>query len=298
MKSILKRIALAITVIGLFYGNAVAQDTSKAQGKSEATVGISYYKKADQSKTAVAVIKAKNKEGKFAPAVNAKVDFYVMKDKVETLLQSATTDYKGEAVIVLQKDLPVDTGHAFTIVAKIENNDLYEDAEEQMTYKEVNITLNLNPHDTAHVATAHVTTIGADGKEIPVKDVEVKFYVQRLFGIMLASDESTVTTDENGEAVFAYPKNLPGDTAGAFNIVARIEDNEQYGNAEINAATSWGTVLALITDPFPRALWAPNAPIQLILTLSILFGGVWCTYFFIIYQLVKIKKDGKLAAKA
>ena len=57
MNSIIKRIALAITITGLFCGITTAQDQSQAQGKSEATIELSYYKKADMSKTAVAIIK-------------------------------------------------------------------------------------------------------------------------------------------------------------------------------------------------------------------------------------------------
>ena len=44
-------------------------------------------------------------------------------------------------------------------------------------------------------------------------------------------------------------------------------------------------------NPFPRALWEPYAPPSLILVISILFGGVWCAYFFTFYQLRKIKRD-------
>ena len=168
-----------------------------------------------------------------------------MHDKEQKLLKSANTDNKGQAIIVLQKDLPLDDSLYFTIVAKIENDNLYEDAEEKMHYKDANLTLNLNPHDTARLVTAKVTEIGKDGKEIPVKGAEVKFYVQRLFGIMPAAEDNTISTDEKGEASFAFPKNIPGDTAGVITVAARMEDNEQFGNVENKAATSWGTVLAI-----------------------------------------------------
>jgi hypothetical protein len=291
MNSIIKRTSLAIAITGLFCGIATAQDQSQSQGKSEATIELSYYKKADMSKTAVAVIKAKNNDGKFVPAKNARVNFYAMHDKEQQLLKSANTDNKGQAVIVLQKDLPLDTDLSFTIVAKIENDTLYEDAEEQMHYKDANLTLNLNPHDTARLVTAKVTEIGKDGKEIPVKGAELKFYVQRLFGIMPAAEDNTISTDEKGEASFAFPKNIPGDTAGVITVAARMEDNEQFGNTENKATASWGTVLAVDKDPFPRALWEPYAPLPLVITISTLFGVVWFIYFFIFFQLRKIKKE-------
>lgn len=294
MNSIIKKIALAITFTGFIYGNIIAQD-STASGKSEATVGLSYYKKSNGNKMVVAVVKSKNDKGKFVPAVKAHIDFYIVKDKEEQLITKVTTDDKGEASAQLDQTLPLDEHHAFTVIAKIENDKLYEDVEEQITYNEANLVIKVNPTDTGRVATVTVTALDSAGKEAPVKDVEVAFYVQRMFGVMSPSDENKITTDENGEASFSYPKGLPGDTTGAYSVVARVEDNETFGNLETGANTSWGTTLAKIDDPFPRALWAPNAPIQLILTLSILFGGVWCTYFFIFYQLGKIKKETKKA---
>jgi hypothetical protein len=277
----------------LFYSIAAAQDQSQAQGKSEATIELSYYKKADMTKTAIAIVKVR-KDKKFVPAKNARVNFYVMDDKEQRLIKSANTDNKGQAIIVLQKDLPLDEDLSFTIVAKIENDNLYENAEEQIHYKDAYLTLNLNPHDTDRLVTAIITETGKDGKEIPVKGAEVKFYVQRLFGIMPASEDNTISTDEKGEASFAFPKIIPGDAAGFISVAARMEDNERFGNVENKAATSWGTVLAIERDPFPRALWEPSAPLPLLITILTIFGGVWCTYFIILFQLRKIKKDEEI----
>jgi hypothetical protein len=163
-----------------------------------------------------------------------------------------------------------------------------------MHYKNANLTLSLNPLDTTRLITARVTEIGKDGKELPVKGAEVKFYVQRLFGFMPASDDNNIVTDDNGNSYFTFPKTIAGDSAGVITIVARLEDNEQFGNVENKVASSWGTVLAIVKDPFPRALWEPYAPLPLVITITMLFGGVWFIYFFISSQLRKIKKEGQL----
>ncbi|MCL4483344.1 MAG: Ig-like domain-containing protein [Bacteroidetes bacterium] len=288
-KYFLKRITLAIALSVIFCHFATAQDQSQPQGKSEATIELSYYKKADMTKTAVAIVKARI-DKKFVPAKNAPVNFYVLHNNEQQLLSSVNTDNKGKAVIALQNGLPLDKDRSFTIVAKIENDSLYEDTEEKMHYKEASLTLNLNPHDTARLVTAKVTEIGKDGKEIPVKDAELKFYVQRLFGIMPAAEDNTITTDEKGEASFAFPKNIPGDTAGVITVVARMEDNDQFGNVEKSATTFWGIPLAIEKNSSQRALWEPHAPLPLIFIIATIFGGVWCTYFFIIFQLRKIKE--------
>ena len=67
MNSTIKKTALAIIIIGLFSIDVVAQGQSQSQGKAEATITLSYYKKADLSKTAIAVIKTKNKDAGQSP---------------------------------------------------------------------------------------------------------------------------------------------------------------------------------------------------------------------------------------
>jgi hypothetical protein len=272
------------------------QDRSTPKVRSEATIDISYFKKENMSKTVVATITAKNTEGKFVPAKNARVNFYVIHGKEEELLKSVNTDNKGQSLIVLQKDLPLDEKNSFTVIAKIENDSLIDNAEEQIHFKDASLILNINPADTTRLVTAKVTEISTDRKELPVKNAVVKFYVQRLFGIMPVIEDNAITTDDKGEASFAFPKNIAGDTKGVIILVARIEDNEQFGNVENRATESWGTILAVDKTPFPRALWEPNAPIPLVITVSILFAGVWSIYFFIFYQMRKIKENKQLNA--
>ena len=46
-----------------------------------------------------------------------------------------------------------------------------------------------------------------DGEK-PVKDVEVKFYVQRMFGILPLGEENAVTTDEEGKATIEFSQKI------------------------------------------------------------------------------------------
>ena len=300
--------ALAITFTVLFTGSAAAQNLTQprlicgitkteakeqepAKEKSEATIGLSYYKKSDGTRTATALIKTKNKEHKFAPARNAKVNFYAAQEKTQKLLQSVNTNMKGEAILVIGKDFPLEEDKSFTIVAKIENDPLYEDAEEKVHLRDVNLTLSLNAADTGRLATARITEMDKDGNMVPVKGVELKFYVQRMFGTMPAGEGFTVSTDEKGEASFSFPKTIPGNSEGIITAMAKVEDNDQFGNIETGNSVKWGTVLAVDPNPFPRALWEPYAPLPLVLTICILFGGVWSTYAFIFIQIRKIKTE-------
>jgi hypothetical protein len=287
MRTIFQKIILSAVAIILLCG------VSFSQGKKSSTIHLSFSKKSDVSKTAIAKVAAKNEENKFAPAADVIVSFYTLKDKKPMLLGTTFSDRQGYAKLILPKDLPFDKNGFFYLTAKIENDSSYEDAEESVQYKDANLTLKVDPRDTGKVATVLVTETGNDGIAKPMKDVAVKFYVQRLFGDMPAAEDNTVTTDEKGEAIFIFPKDITGDTSGKIIVEAKIIDSEQYGNVESKAPVQWGIAVPYEADPFPRALWAPKAPIGLILTLSILFGGIWITYFFVIYQLKKIKQDDR-----
>lgn len=288
MKNKINKICLTLSIAGFFSINITAQN------KSETSLELSYFKKGDRIKYSSAMVKVKNEEEKFVSAKNVRVNFYVIADKELQFIKSVNTDSKGRSIIFFEKDdLPLDDSLYFTIVAKIENDTQYEDAEERVYYKNATLTINLNQQDSINVANTRVTEIDKDGKEIPVKEAEIKIYVQRLFGMMQAAEENTITTDENGEAIFVFPENIPGDTTGRITVLARMEDNEQFGNVENEASAPWGITLIKEKDPFPRALWEPSAPIPLVITVSALFGGVWCVYLIIFYQMHKINKEGK-----
>lgn len=285
MKTIFKKIILSAAAISLL------SVISFSQEKKETSILLSFFKKADNTKTAVVKVMAKNEEKKFVPAAEVSVNLYVKKEKEFVLLNKVVTDAEGNAVWTLSADLPLDAERYFTLTAKIENDNLYEDAEEEIHYKESRLSIKLHEEDSVRHITATVTETGADGNEIPVKEAEVTFFLKRLFGNMPLTEENAVSTDEKGEAQIVFPSGITGDSLGNITLIAALTDDETFGNVESNASEKWGIAVLPDKDPFPRALWAPRAPIQLILTLSILFGGVWLVYFFVFYQLNRIKKE-------
>ncbi|HEY4798029.1 MAG TPA: hypothetical protein VII99_03030 [Bacteroidia bacterium] len=291
MKTIIKKISLSAAAIVWLC------TVSFSQEKRGTTIGLSFLKKSDQSKIAIAKVAAKNEQKKFAPTANIPVSFYVLKDKEQVLLGKSISNNEGNAILILPKDVPADADGFFTITGKIDKNNLFEEGEETMHFKNANLTVKLDTKDTGRVVTAIFTETGANGNAKPVKDVAIKFYLQRLFGDLPASDDNSVTTDSKGEASFPFPKDVAGDTTGKIFVVAKVEDNEQYGNLENRTPVQWGTVAPIDTHAFGREMWSPYAPPQIIITLCTLFGGVWCTYFFVLLQLRKMKKEGELQAE-
>lgn len=285
---------LLIIAASLILHTSIAQTDSTGQDKKESSIDLSFYKNADLSKTISALVTTMGKDGKWVPATNVSINFYTQKKSGPALLKSVLTNARGIATLPFPDSLLKDEQGVYRVLARIENNSLYNDAEEKIVFKEPNLTMKFNPADTSHQVTALVTETGSDGKEIPVAETEVSFFVQRLFGTMPASEESVISTDNNGEAVFSYPRDIMGDRSGKITLITKIVDNKLFGNVETKSDATWGLVLPVESNPFPRELIMPKAPFQLIITLALIFGGIWTTYFFIFYQLGKINKEKRI----
>ena len=85
---------------------------------------------------------------------------------------------------------------------------------------------------------------------------------------------------------------LPGGTTGKLHIIARVTAAPRYAAAAGDTTLAADAIVEPDPDPFPRALWAPHAPIPLILTLALALGGVWTTYVFVLTQLRALRKEG------
>ena len=283
-KMLIKTVALFLAA-NLIFVNSYSQATEK----KPVTVQLSFYKNSDENRTVAAIASTKNDSGKLVFVPGIKINFYVLQSTGESLLASAFTDEGGKAVVQLPKNIAIDTS-GLTITARIENDKEYANAEATGVVKDARLVLSISEADSSKIIKAVVTEIQLSGEEKPLAGVEVNFGIHRAFGIMPLSGEATVTTDENGMATFTFPKNINGDENGNVILKTSITDNELYGNIEAAAKAKWGTPLVVDKNPFPRALWEPNAPILLMVVFSIIFGGIWFTYSLVIYRIAKIEK--------
>ncbi len=157
--------------------------------------------------------------------------------------------------------------------------------------KEAKITLSFEKPDSVNICKALVTS-----NDTPVKEVEVKLYVQRLFGLLPIGD--AVATDESGIASFEFPNDIPADLNGKLTIIAKIEDDENYGSLEAKGESNWGSPRAE-TGIMERSLSGSrsNAPWIFIIVSNVIIIGIWGTLFYVISQLFKIRKLSKHLAK-
>ena len=130
-------------------------------------------------------------------------------------------------------------------------------------------------------------TVTLGGK--PLEGVKVSFLAERTFGRLRLGEEETL---EDGTAAVPFPEGLPGGSQGTLRILAEITTPPRYAGIQGKGTVDGGVVVPAVDDPFPRALWSPQAPVALVVTIVVLLGGVWTTYAYVLVQMLKIRKGG------
>ncbi|MFY9308273.1 MAG: NrfD/PsrC family molybdoenzyme membrane anchor subunit [Bacteroidia bacterium] len=152
--------------------------------------------------------------------------------------------------------------------------------------QKVDVIINLKEqkNDTSILIEATITDIQTHK---PVQNTELNFYTSRTFGLLSLED---VTSDSLGKATIQIAKNFPaGDTLGNIKILARLEDNDLFKDTSANITVQSVNRFAART-PYPRSIWTPQAPWWLIICFTLLLGGVWITYAYVIKTINNIKK--------
>lgn len=160
--------------------------------------------------------------------------------------------------------------------------------------QEATITLSYQQTDSTKTLVAIVKSDSG-----LVAGPEVHLYVKRLFGLLPVG--KVVAADENGEAAIVFPTDLPGDKDGMIDLIAKIEGDEKYGDVVQEGRVKWGAFPKLEGDHWSsRSLSASRekAPMILVVVSISIIVVIWSTIFYLMYQLVRIKKAGKAKVSA
>jgi len=224
------------------------------------------------------------------PVVGAEIKFFNFIGDEKTEIGKATTDKKGDAIINLPEDFKYikEIGGLINVKAEFEGTDALEYQEAEVNFKDLIMTMTLAEIDSVKTITVTANSIDENGEEIPVNNVEFKFFIDGLFSRLPIGDGYL----ENGKCVYEFPNYLKGDYLGNMNIYAAFVDDDNFLNVEKADKAQWGTHREHHVES-SRELWTIGAPFWMIITLTILLIGVWSHYVYAIIQLVLIKKEGK-----
>lgn len=283
---------LLILVMALLPMTAFSQEDSTAKAEAEEPETMSpmiefvSLQKADQTIELKAIFKAKI-DGAISKLEGLKVEFFAVSDS-DAKIGEAVTNRNGIAIINLKADgLTADTAGKLNFKVSYAGTDKIDAAEEVLAIKRAR--LEITPVKEDSLLTINVKLIDlSTGTETPVTETELGIYVKRLFNPLKIGEG---TTDEAGEASIEIPNDLPGDVNGNLTFIAKVLENEDYGNLETSVVQKWGQPVSNEMKAMPRALWSPHPPMWMLITFIVLMGTVWGHYVVIIYELFRLRGE-------
>lgn len=271
---------------------ATEQPAAEAPELIAPSLTFACVQKGDNTVDLNAALKTKIK-GTFIKLPHLKVKFIQVSGDAEKELGFAITNGEGK-VSLNYKDslLPADAEGKLHFKALFAGNKAMEAAEEEVAVKRARLEITPVKEDSLLTVKVRLIEI-VNGKETPVKETELGVFVNRSF---LPMKIGTATTDENGEVTVEIPNNLPGDAKGNITLLAKLDENEVYGNLEASAVQQWGVPVSTVIQEQPRALWSPHPPVWMLVTFIVLMVVVWGHFFVIVYQLWRLRKEEPHAA--
>ncbi len=246
------------------------------------------------------VVQTNLKTGKnIAPNKNVSVQLYLDSNSTTNLIGKFITDAEGKGKAFLPPSLKsvwdASSLHKFIAVPEYGGKEEVSPTEIEIT--KARITLDTASSDGVRSISVKVERNEND-KWVPVKDVELKIGVQRLGGILPAGETATYTTDSSGTAKVDLKKDsLPGDEKGNLLLVAKVEDNEFFGNLIIEKNANWGVPTTIDNTFFnQRTLWTTRfkTPYWLLFMAYSIVIGVWGTLIYLVMQFFRLRKIGRI----
>jgi hypothetical protein len=128
-------------------------------------------------------------------------------------------------------------------------------------------------------------TVTLDGK--PLEGVTVSFSVSRTFGNLAIGQDKTL---DDGTAAVPFPVGLPAGSTGKLQVLVAITSPLQYSEGRGEATVEGGQAVQASAQAFPRALWAPRAPILLVAVIALILVSVWGCYAYVAAQILAISR--------
>jgi len=276
--------------IGFFFSGyaAFSQDAQKG----DLNIVLSYF--TDNNKLPYILVKVKTKvKGRFANVSDIPLKLYLNNDSAGNLIKAVVTNDKGEAAALIPPSLKnqwsSSVKHSF--LAAFDGDKKFEPAKADLSVGRAKILI-----DTANDKKIVTTVLELkDTSWLPVKGVDVIIAIKRLDAYLNVNETATFTTDSTGQASADFKRDkIPGDTNGNIVIVAKVEDNDQYGNLLIEKTVPWGAKFISVNSFDKRTLFATSgkAPVWLLLIAGSIVISVWGVLISLVFTLIRIRKLG------
>ena len=262
-----------------------AQDSTK----NDLLVNVSFHN--DNNEMAYVTVQAKTKiKGKFQMVNGAAFQVFLDKDSAGYEIGKLVTDSKGEASAYLQPTLQQQwnslSQHNFIAVYDGDKN--FNPSKTEASFTKARLHIDTGDNKTVTVKIEELK----DGNWLPVKSVDIKVGIRRMGGDLAISDKESYSTDSTGTvaATFALDS-IQGDKNGNLKLIAKVEDNDSYGNLTLEKTVHWGTIVKPDNSFNQRSLWATRfkTPIWLLFIAYSILISAWSVIIYLLFQLRKIK---------
>ena len=269
---------------------------SQSADKGSLSIGVNYYVANNKIPSLMALVKTKI-NGRFQNVGGVALSLFLDKDTASNLIGNVVTNEHGQAYAYIPTSLKKQWGTSVkhTFIAAFRGNNKYDSTSGDLTVGKAKLLI-----DTASGRSIVATVMEMKGTAwTPVKGVDVVIALKRMGGDLNINETPTFSTDSTGKASADFKRDsIPGDLKGNIILVAKIVDNDQYGNLSIEKTVPWGAKFVNENNNFnARTLFATRgkAPIWLIFISSAIMIAVWSVLISLVVNLFKIKKLGQEA---
>jgi len=290
MKPQNKLITGLLTLIFLLPGYNGFSQTAQ---KGDVSIAVNYF--ISNNKIPSLMVKVKTKvNGRFQNVAGISLKLFLDKDTAGKFIAKVVTNDAGEATAYIPSSLKGRWGNTLkhTFVATFDGNNKYEPAKGDAIIAKAKILIDAGNDKTV---TATVLEM-KDTSWVPVKGVDVVLAIKRMDADLTINDKPTFTTDSTGKASGDFKRDsIPGDAKGNIILIAKVLDNDQYGNLSIEKTVPWGAKFTMLNTFNNRTLFATRdkAPLWLqLIAYSIMFT-VWGILVYLVFNVFKIKKLGE-----
>ena len=286
----MKKISLLLLAAILLNGISIVSFAQNVKNDLSLTLG--YFNSNNQ--THYLMVHAKSKiDGKFQMIPNVAVTFYISTESPANVLGKAVTNEKGEALVLIPPSAKNEWNKSAkqSFIAVSQTSKLFDEAKGTLDITKAKIKMDTLA-DRKIVATLVELK---DSVWTPVKGVDIKVTVKRLDGDLNVSETATYATDSLGVATAEFKRDsLPGDAKGALTLIAKVEDNDLYGNLSAEKLVPWGAAFKYNSEFDKRTLFARRgrSPIWLEFMAYSIVLVVWGILFYLFGQIRKLKRLG------
>ncbi len=263
---------------------------SFAQNKKiKARVSAQYTKVMNQESFITLSAKYKSENG-FEPGTSLEFKIYKTASNDSLAYQGKIkTDMNGKARFILNPSdlIANEPSTAITYVAKIENDNKFEDNETTISFSGAILKAEVQTVDSVNQIKAVLT----DASGNPLGGQALKVGLKRLFGLLQVGEES-YDTDERGSIIVPLKDPMPG-IGGNLTYEVVLSESDTYGTVRALVNAHSGTSIHDQSTFDQRTLWSPptKAPLYLLLFPSLILLGIWGPIFTLIFNLYRISKS-------